>query len=54
MSMFDITPAGAFVNAIESSGKNDSHKRYPSQPVEKPRKPKLRAFLTALVGMFGF
>lgn len=51
MSLFDVTPAGAFVNSIDAASKTRHH-HLPSQPIEKPRKPIVRNFVMRLLAIF--
>lgn len=52
MTIFDITPAGAFVNAIDAASKSNTRHREPARPVEKPRKPVARNLFMRLIAIF--
>ena len=52
MPNFDITPAGAFMNAIDAASNSSTQNREPVQPVEKPRKPVVRHIVMRLIAIF--
>ncbi|MGI9350535.1 MAG: hypothetical protein ACR2O3_03130 [Rhizobiaceae bacterium] len=52
MQKFDITSAGAFVNALEAASKSETRHREPVRPVEKPREPIVHNFVKRLIAIF--
>ena len=53
MSLNNITPAGAFVDAIAASASKQALYSKEQRSVEKHRKPWMRNAVVALLGMFG-